>query len=531
MRRLLLLFGVALIPFGLYAQTVRWIAPNGNDTTGTGTSINPVRSLHKALTLAISGDTCRFTAGNFREDRECLVPVNIHIRGSDSSTTVIYSSFKYKRSPGSPYHGILTLSSATPNTPGNQVISDLAFDGMNYTGTLAIAVQRRSNVTVNKCVFKNFYLGAVTFYGEFFNEIYKEPVYCIDNKFLNSRILNCSTYGTYLHGLTLYGQDSFEVGDSKIENLRGGGVSNDCIGSGYCKRFYIHDNIFRRSNYVYPYWNFALELRWNFGECRLIDNRIQSQVDLCWNYKQGYDYSWLVQGNTFGFPALQAVFNQGISIEADTYSLIIKENTIQNTAAGITTAAGFAGHATCTDGLTIQNNLITNIGMIDAPDWYQSGLYRMGISIDKGYSNNITQNVYIYNNTITGGVGSVDAIRLGGTGISKFFFIKNNILTDFNHAGIECALSPGNNKTVSIDSLVIQYNDFYGNGNGNAIRYTNISPRHQFISNNLKVDPVFISSSDFHLQPRSPLIDAGVDVGLPFLYEAPDMGAYEYTDR
>jgi hypothetical protein len=34
---------------------------------------------------------------------------------------------------------------------------------------------------------------------------------------------------------------------------------------------------------------------------------------------------------------------------------------------------------------------------------------------------------------------------------------------------------------------------------------------------------------DVHLQASSPCIDAGVDVGLPYLGPAPDMGAFEFA--
>lgn len=50
-----------------------------------------------------------------------------------------------------------------------------------------------------------------------------------------------------------------------------------------------------------------------------------------------------------------------------------------------------------------------------------------------------------------------------------------------------------------------------------------------FQEGNVSFDPKFIDigASDFHLQPDSPMIDAGIDVGIPFCRAAPDLGASE----
>ena len=49
-------------------------------------------------------------------------------------------------------------------------------------------------------------------------------------------------------------------------------------------------------------------------------------------------------------------------------------------------------------------------------------------------------------------------------------------------------------------------------------------------------DPLFVSTSDFHLQAGSPCINAGIDVGLTTDYDGravgnpPEIGAYEYQE-
>lgn len=50
------------------------------------------------------------------------------------------------------------------------------------------------------------------------------------------------------------------------------------------------------------------------------------------------------------------------------------------------------------------------------------------------------------------------------------------------------------------------------------------------LTDTLSVDPLFVDSlaGDLRLLTGSPLIDAGIDVGFPYLGTAPDIGAYEY---
>jgi hypothetical protein len=67
-------------------------------------------------------------------------------------------------------------------------------------------------------------------------------------------------------------------------------------------------------------------------------------------------------------------------------------------------------------------------------------------------------------------------------------------------------------------------------GNGGQI-YTSDEINHgAFQTGNISAAPLFVDPAvpDVRLQPGSPCIDAGKDVGLPYLGPAPDMGAVEF---
>lgn len=64
-----------------------------------------------------------------------------------------------------------------------------------------------------------------------------------------------------------------------------------------------------------------------------------------------------------------------------------------------------------------------------------------------------------------------------------------------------------------------------------GVRYTPEQiNRGNFQTGNVSIEPKFIdlNQPDFHLQSDSPCIDAGENVGLPYLGPAPDIGVYEY---
>jgi hypothetical protein len=91
------------------------------------------------------------------------------------------------------------------------------------------------------------------------------------------------------------------------------------------------------------------------------------------------------------------------------------------------------------------------------------------------------------------------------------------VMTTHNNWGVV----PGLNALAVIINLVGDEGDIYTTDDIN---------NGAFQTGNISVDPQFVDATvpDVHLQPGSPCIDAGVDVGLPYLGPAPDMGAFEF---
>ena len=148
------------------------------------------------------------------------------------------------------------------------------------------------------------------------------------------------------------------------------------------------------------------------------------------------------------------------------------------------------------------NCLIYNNSIYIPASNYLYGIAWMGKSRDSGnvIKNNI---VYMMNNMDT-----VYPLYIGDyDGSNTFPTVDHNCLHNPNHVN-----------RVSWDSTIYDSSEQADWRNAGHI-------------GSLFTNPKFINpeNGDFRLQSNSPAIDAGVDVGLPFIGSAPDMGAIEYT--
>ncbi|MFQ5422000.1 MAG: right-handed parallel beta-helix repeat-containing protein, partial [Anaerolineae bacterium] len=137
-------------------------------------------------------------------------------------------------------------------------------------------------------------------------------------------------------------------------------------------------------------------------------------------------------------------------------------------------------------------------------------------------------------NSVGNGLEFWDELEESGQGDGTMTDIQvhNNVFYNTTFAGIR--LEDAQNVTIANNILMLNAEapltgDMVGSS---TLSHNLFFPVEGTAGNHpVTVDPLFVNpvGGDFHLQPDSPAIDAGLDVGLPYTGNAPDMGAYEFS--
>ena len=503
--------------------TIFYISPTGNDVTGNGTSANPWKTLYKATaTVSGAGDIIHVNAGTYIETQQSFLKVGVSIEG-EGITSIIKSTLNVNQVE------IINARSGSEGTRGNQHISNLKFDGQNTT-SWAITIFARSNVSVYNCTFVDFDDSGVLFAGRVGFDGNEPGIYATGNSFYNNIVNNCAKYsGGFGRGqLWAIGQEGMLIHDNVMtQNQRPLGQNGWFIKAlNFSRGMKIYNNTLTKIPFHGTYggdggWDFAIEMADEQG-VEIYGNTIQGAIDLNRQTKGAYAYSAWIHDNVISQPILNDNYESGIIFEYGTETAIIENNILNNVSGGLlfNTRVGDA-----VTNITIRNNLLSNIGRfgIDGNNGAFIIISSEGTPLNNYYVNNFN----VFNNTMVSALGSRInyGIEMGNLaiGYEKNINIKNNIMMNVANAWIT------SNSSIPMDSLDIRYNDIYNNGNGNNSLYANAQPTHYTLGNNLNLLPIFVSTSDYHLKTISPLIDAGVYVGLPYFGTAPDRGYAEVT--
>lgn len=535
-------------------MSIFYVSTAGNDSTGNGSQIAPWKTLAKATsTVTTVGDIIHVNAGTYTEGA-CSLKAGVSIEGDSKATTILKSSVTGQWIP--------FIQMESPNsTNGNQSISNITIDGNtnttgNESGTwVGVWITGRSNVSIYDCIIKNFYAYGAIFQGNNLDGItaknWTSGPYATGNKFYNNDATNCAGIIPSIQGgsgaLGIGWQEGMLIHHNNISTTQRPVSKNGWpikfISNGYLKGVKIYDNTLKKSPfqgyqpYSPPDWDFCIEF-FNVQGLELYNNYIQGSVDVNYIYKGSYQYGLWAHHNTFDNPGNFNHWEGGFILEFKADHVLIENNIINNRSLGVTYntrginnnggennyACNYGGSIGGCSGIinnVIRNNVFSNL--------YQAGGVPGGIvTITEGTDDVQIDGLYIYNNVFSGksSGATYNGLDFGGIGSGasvKNVYIRNNIFQNFQSNPI-VKQSGGSQSNIQITN-----NDFYNNGD-NTISWTGATQ-----ANNQTVNPLFVSATDFHLQPTSPLIDDGFTplllpsyaVSVPFNGSAPDLGAFE----
>lgn len=490
--------------------------------SGANTSGQQWLSLAYAVTRVNSGDIIHINAGTYTMADRVALPVNVSIEGAGDTACIIRCHYV----AGDVDDAFLVLSGGS-NT--GQHISGVRFLGDSYTGDNAIIIYNRDNVSIYDCTVIDFLIQGVRFDGTTQRTGNSLHDCTIDNSGgVNLSDRQANIFIKRQTGLLIYNNvvnQTERVGEDTGLGFR---IEDHVYG---CK---IYDN---EINGLQPNdtigWTFSMEF-WSSDKAtgighgmEIYGNTIVGLIDFGSGVNKGsYSYAVSFHDNIVGNDTAHAYDDSqtGIEFEEICKDVYVYDNEFKY----LDRPVYFCHNGTAGDfqDIHVYSNLIRNV-----PYNWSDGA---GVTFAGSGHPAVLTNIYIRNNTIlahSGGVGAAGwGIWLDSRGPITNIYIQNNIVRGFATAPYGTIDGGG-----TIGTLVVQKNVVYGNGNSNNLMLTGITPSDLTNDGGIKSDPLFVSSSDFHLQALSPAKGTGMylaitdDIVDVAYTNPPSIGAYEYV--
>jgi hypothetical protein len=498
---------------------IYYVSPTGNNSTGNGSQSAPWQSLSSACSKVSAGNTIYVNAGTYTDNNTCSLATGVMIQGAGSSSVIINTS-------ASPY---INAVSSLPVVDGSNEISGISFIGSgSNTGIFSAA---RSNQKIHDCKFNNFG-NAIDVHG-------KVPAW--SSSCASAPPSQSASYCDDYEDLSIEPASTDWATGVEIYNNN---LTNAKIHPQTVKGATIHGNVIDNSTSLKSaVGNTALW--WN--GVQFYNNTIKMQT-IAWSTIA--IEVWMVEGDTKFYNNWT---NGWFSIlknpkgPSTPYSWEIVNNTFEsNVPQGLGSGAVGQALETCyfANNVLIAGNYFTNTGTNKTYDMAigihgkgpnqnfmirNNVIYNMGhdgIEIDTNDASGRVfagQNINIYNNVFdTLNNGSSQGVYINATspGTLVGMNIKNNIFTKVAHG----ALTSGS----QVSGINFQYNDIYGaagntSGSGFSSTANNINVIPNIQATGTRPTPYYRAQSSV-----ANIIDKGTNVGLPYSGSVPDIGAYEY---
>jgi hypothetical protein len=506
--------------------------------SGNGSFSSPYASLGKAASISIagSGDIIHIVAGTYIQLTQAIIPVGVSIEGEGTASHIKLRYNLAGLGSNAFYQGSIQMYSPSEGTDGNQTISNIWLDGDNYTSFQGVLVRNRSNVTFSNVTFTQFQVTALHFATRASEPPGTEPVtYSQNNKVINCTFTDCNdrpiqaANSVACGSITLEGQDGLIIDSTTLINInKPQGHNGDLVAAiqGFFKNCQFTHLTMQKPADEGTSFNFGFEVWYDRGNNEFAYNTYTgggNAIDIGYGgaNKGIYAYSWWIHHNTFTNPALltsnslQPIWSHAIQFESSTKidhlpqnssdgDAIIEYNYCHNMGTLLTIAMN--NYVADTIGnLTIRYNWGDAFGY--ANNTYGGVIYA---AITNATS---ISNLNIYNNTFvsTTGVGTEKGFIFldHSVGVIENINITNNIFVGSNGYGYLVFRG-----SVACDKVNSTYNIIYQNAFTNNPYYFAGTPtptNSDLITGNLKVDPQFINSIDFHLAAGSPGLTGGLN--------------------
>ncbi|GFO61688.1 hypothetical protein GMST_40130 [Geomonas silvestris] len=493
-----------------------YVDPNGNDTSGNGSSTSPWKTLSTACSkVTTAGNTIYLNAGTYTDNNRCNLAPGVNIQGAGKTLVTITSA--YSGGYGTGY--IFRETGQTSPVPhGNNDISGFTLSGSNKTLSCGIWLRGTDYNTIHDMKFLKIKSHAIklagwTYWTDYNTTAntppaawgYNDAVYNVDIDDCTSQTTQATDdrYGAIdLQALSNF--KMYKVNINENYSARGTGVK---AVPGWLQGFKgynlnIKTNVYYSDSFVFETYNFT-------GDSEIYNSTFYQSISLNGGPKSldsGSSWNLKIHDNTIDLSSMQV---QSVGQELSHHWLDFYNNYITGNK-GI--AAGLWS-TNYTTGLGVSHWRFRNNIVYNCAD---------GLQLVRGANSYVE----IYNNIFD----TMTANPWGGSGIDGSSFsgslsgakIQNNLIMNTPAAPISIG--------SSLTSSLVDHNWFYNTGNGNNVANSSSSTTQsnntkgvapQLTGSGARPDPYYRSSTG------SNLIDAGVNVGLAYSGSAPDIGAFE----
>jgi len=496
-----------------YDPATNFVEITGSDSND-GSATHPWATLSHALRMTtFAGDTVSVGPGIFTVPHTNawgikLAP-GINLIGSGQEQTVITLDTVATNVNVC----ILDLRSSPVMTDGNQTIAHLTVDGLNEGPLVGIRCDYRHNLTFHDLTVKNCYRQGIYIQGAPVAVQWPvqppDSVYCTNIQIYACTIANNGWWSTNVNwaygGLELHQVKDSEVHHCLLDEREKGGWP---VKGGWVKNVDIHNcDAWVCPPSIKPQRDFSMELWYMIG-CEVYDNRCNGSFSMAFNDDMHIHHNDIRAG---------AGGKKSYGVEWGGYNSSIEYNYFEGMGCGV-------GVWSSGTNLCIAHNVMR--GCTNAIMFY--GAYGNGC-----------RDIRVYNNTFD----LCDQLWNGGPltfrSQTNIFLsqidIRNNIIVNSTTPLAAICLTGRNGHTEFaeyVTDIVVDHNLFDNNPGGDIFDQGVVNLQ---VGTNLSTDPLLpnagvIPAPYYRIGTNSPCSQAGVDVGLPFLRTAPDIGASVWAE-